>query len=72
MRHWDERVFHPDAQGEVRPVSELWPAGRAPYYMRYALHIVRMLGTAPVSGSLRYAWRTQNEVRMLLGDQELA
>lgn len=72
MRHWDERVFHPDAYGEVRPVSELWPNGRAPFYMRYAISFVRVLGTAPVSGSLRYAWRDSREVRMLLGGRELA
>jgi len=72
MRHWDERVFHPDQQGEVRPVSELWPGGRAPGYMRYILQFVRLLGTAPVSGSLRYAWRDTRSVRMLMGEQELA
>jgi hypothetical protein len=72
MRHWDERVYHPDAQGETRPVSELWPAGRAPYYMRYALAVVRFLGTAPVSGTLRYAWRDTQSARMFMGEQELA
>jgi hypothetical protein len=29
-RTWDERVYHPDANGIVRPLSELWPNGHAP------------------------------------------
>jgi hypothetical protein len=71
MRHWDERVFHPDAVGEVRPIAELWPGGRAPYYLRCAANIIRILGMAPVSGTLRYAWRDSRDVRELLGNQEV-
>ena len=26
-RTWDERVYHPDANGVIRPLSELWPGG---------------------------------------------
>ncbi len=29
-RTWDERVYHPDAQGNLRLLSELWLRGRAP------------------------------------------
>ena len=29
-RTWDERVYHPDANGVVRPLSEIWPGGRPP------------------------------------------
>ena len=32
-RTWDERVYHPDAHGVVRPLSELWPDGQAPRVM---------------------------------------
>ena len=28
-RTWDERVYHPDANGVSRPLSELWPDGNA-------------------------------------------
>jgi len=27
-RTWDERVWHPDHDGVVRPLRELWPDGR--------------------------------------------
>ena len=33
-RTWDERVYHPDANGVVRPLSELWPDGTAPRVMQ--------------------------------------
>jgi hypothetical protein len=23
--NWDDRVFHPDAEGVMRPISQLWP-----------------------------------------------
>jgi hypothetical protein len=32
-RRWDERVYHPDADGNPRPLAELWSDGRAPGYL---------------------------------------
>src|ERR1700741_5160010 len=29
-QRWDERVFHPDPHGVMRPLSELWVHGRPP------------------------------------------
>jgi len=29
-RNWDDRVYHPDANGVARPLSELWPNSVAP------------------------------------------
>ncbi|MHB1020914.1 MAG: hypothetical protein ACYC46_08795 [Acidobacteriaceae bacterium] len=71
-RTWDERVYHPDANGVIRPVSELWAKGQAPRYIRYLLSTVRMMGRAPLSSSLRFAWNDPQELRMALGEQELA
>ena len=69
-RTWDERVYHPDGNGAVRPLSELWPGdGRAPYYFRWVIDAVRMMGTAPVSGSLRMAWTSSREPRFALGEE---
>ncbi len=67
-RRWDERVYHPDAHGVPQPVSELWPIGRAPRYITLFLRSVRLLGSRPVSGSLRRAWAEQNELRLALGE----
>jgi hypothetical protein len=67
-RRWDERVYHPDADGVSRPVSELWPTGLAPNYVRYSIGLVRLLGLRPVSGGLRRAWDERHELRLVLGE----
>ena len=69
-RTWDERVYHPDANGVVRPCSELWPNGRPPRIMSGALAMIRLMGTGPFSKSLRYAWSDSSKLRFELGDQE--
>jgi hypothetical protein len=70
-RVWDERVFHPDASGAIRPLHEIWPAdGGAPRLMRWAVALVMLMGTAPVSGGLRMAWGESREMRLALGELE--
>ena len=69
-RTWDERVYHPDAQGAVRPLSEIWPDGRAPRSMQWVIAGVMLMGSAPVSSGLRMAWNDAHELRMALGEQE--
>jgi hypothetical protein len=41
-RRWDDRAFHPDVNGEMRPMSQLWENGRAPLPMRAAIQFVRL------------------------------
>src|SRR5271154_2632439 len=69
-RTWDERVYHPDANGIVRPLSEVWPGGRAPRLLAGCLAMVRLMGTPPFSKSLRYAWSDSSQLRVELRDQE--
>jgi hypothetical protein len=69
-RTWDERVYHPDANGVVRPLSEVWPDGHPPRSLSGILALVRMMGTGPFSSSLRYAWSDSSQLRFELGDQE--
>lgn len=69
-RKWDERVYHPDANGVVRPLSELWPNGQAPYLMRWGIGLVLLMGSAPVSNGLRIAWSESHQLRLALGEQE--
>ncbi len=40
-QRWDERAFHPDRDGVMRPLSELWGSGRAPLPLRAALAVAR-------------------------------
>jgi hypothetical protein len=68
-RTWDERVYHPDLQGVVRPLTEIWPKGRAPRAIGWTIAMVQMLGTGPVSGSLRLAWSDSQKLRLALGEE---
>jgi hypothetical protein len=69
-RTWDERVYHPDAQGVVRPLTELWPKGRAPLAIGWTIAMVQMLGRGPVSGGLRFAWTDSQKLRLALGEHD--
>jgi hypothetical protein len=67
---WDQRVYHPDGNGVVRPLSEIWPAGHPPRALSSILAMIRMMGTGLFSSSLRYAWSDSSKLRFELGDQE--
>ncbi len=54
-RRWDERVFHPDVNGNIVPVSSLWPQGRPPHYIGALIASVRLLGCKPIFSSLKLA-----------------
>jgi hypothetical protein len=68
-RTWDERVYHPDSQGVVRPLTEIWPKGRAPLAIGWSIAMVAMLGMGPVSGGLRMAWSDSQKLRLALGEE---
>ena len=69
-RRWDERVYHPDAEGVDRPLAELWAAGHAPGYLGAVIAAVRMLGAAPVSSGLRLAWNDASAMRTALAERK--
>ncbi len=71
-QRWDQRVYHPDTQGNIRPLSDLWKTkdNRAPSYIRAILVGVRMMGAAPLSGTLRFAWDDSAKMRAALSKQE--
>jgi hypothetical protein len=70
-RHWDERVFHPDASGVMRPLCQLWPGGgTSPLCLRILLACVQMMGRAPVAGGLRLAWSESHQMRLAMSDTE--
>ncbi len=68
-QRWDERVFHPDADGNMRPASELWPKGKAPVYLQAVIEAVRLLGAKPLNRSLRMAWSESHELSFALGEE---
>ena len=69
-RTWDERVYHPDRNGVVRPLSEVWPEGRAPRAMRAVIGAVQLMGRGLVSGGLRMAWSETHQLRLALGEHD--
>ncbi len=69
-RTWDNRVFHPDANGVVRPLSELWPHGTAPRLISAGIALVQLMGQGLVAGGLRMAWSDSNQLRLALGEHE--
>jgi len=69
-RSWDDRVFHPDAAGVVRPLSELWPKGSAPRLIGVGLALVQAMGQGLVAGGLRLAWSDSDQMRLALGEHE--
>jgi hypothetical protein len=69
-RTWDERAYHPDANGVVRPLKEIWPNGRMPLSIFWTIRMVQMLGAGPVYGGLRMAWSNASQLRLALGEQE--
>ena len=66
-RTWDERVYHPDAQGAIQPMTQLWTTGRAPAFFRAVLMTVRAMGAGPVSSGLRIAWNDRFETLEVQG-----
>jgi hypothetical protein len=65
-QRWDQRVFHPNADGIITPVSELWPHGHPPRLVTAILALVKLMGAAPLSGGLRLAWNDASEMRTTL------
>ena len=68
-RNWDERVFHPDGDGVIRPLCELWPDQQVPTHVWMAISAVRLMGSRPVAGSLRMAWNESRELQFALGEE---
>lgn len=67
-RRWDERVYHPDRNGVLPPLSELWPDGTAPLSMFWGIGLVRLMGRGLVSKGFRMAWSESDELRLALGE----
>jgi hypothetical protein len=69
-RSWDERVFHPDHNGVIRPLRELWqPRNQVPGYLAIIIKAVRLMGSRPVAGGLRMAWNESRELQFALGEE---
>ncbi len=61
-QRWDERAFHPDAQGVMRSFRELWVKGRPPLALMAAVMLVRLGGIRGVSVPLSLAFLGVNRM----------
>ena len=66
-QRWDERAFHPDKDGVMRPLAELWPSGHAPRLLMGAINVVRLGGVRGLSAPLSLAFPGVNRVERELG-----
>jgi hypothetical protein len=62
-QRWDERVFHPDQQGVMRPLSELWAGGKPPEPLMMAIRLVRLAGKRGFSAPLSLAFLGVNNLQ---------
>jgi hypothetical protein len=69
-RTWDERVYHPDANGVMRPLSGIWRKGKAPRSAATVIALVQLMGRGLVAGGLRMAWNDARQLRLALGEHE--
>jgi hypothetical protein len=71
-RRWDERVFHPDSNGVVRPLCQLWD--KPPGFIEAVFSGIRLLEVAPVRRAMQHMLgKPEHEMRFLLGrGQEVA
>jgi hypothetical protein len=60
-RRWDDRAFHPDRNGEMRPLSQLWTDGEAPLPLRAAIQFVRMGRSQAFTRSFSLAFRDTHD-----------
>jgi hypothetical protein len=66
-QRWDERAFHPDKDGVMRPFSELWPDGNPPRLLLAAIAVVRLGALRGVSAPLSLAFPGVNNLDSRLG-----
>ena len=61
-QRWDDRCFHQDAEGNMRPMSELWPKGRPPVLLMLSIGVVRLARNHAVARSIGMAFPGVNEL----------
>jgi hypothetical protein len=66
-QRWDERAFHPDKDGVMRPFAELWPDGNPPRLLLAAIAVVRLGALRGFSAPLSLAFPGVNNLDSRMG-----
>jgi hypothetical protein len=61
-RRWDERAFHPDAYGQMRPLRQLWAKGVAPWPLRMGIELVRLGRNESLAWTFSRAFRASDSL----------
>ena len=70
-RRWDERVFHPDRNGVVRPLAALWK--RPEPFIEVILSVFRLLEMHPVRSAMQFALaKPEHQMRFEIVDGKVA
>lgn len=51
---WDDRTFHPDPSGKIRPLSQIWE--KRPGFVEATFAAFRLSEAEPVKAVVRYVW----------------
>jgi predicted metal-dependent phosphoesterase TrpH len=66
--YWDERTFHPDHTGAMRPISELWQ--RRPAFIELTLGVFRLLESGAMRQAIDSQVRRRQQMQFLFGQEE--
>lgn len=67
-QRWDERAFHPDGNGVMQPLAEMWVRGRVPLPLRAAIGVVRLSRYRSVAAAIRLVLpRVERDVPEIAG-----
>ena len=66
--YWDDRTFHPDHTGTLRPLSELWK--RRPEFIEFVFSAFRLLENGAMRHAIASAMRRRQQMQFRLGQEE--
>ncbi len=66
--HWDERTFHPDRAGNLRPIAQLWD--HRPRFIERTLQVFSLLESSAMRGAIASQERRRQRLQFVFGQEE--
>jgi hypothetical protein len=67
--NWDDRTFHPDSEGELRPISALWQ--HRPRFIETIFGAFRLLESGAMRQAIAARMRRRQQMRFLFGQEQV-
>ena len=67
-RYWDDRTFHPDPNGNLQPLSQLWQ--HRPPFIEATFGVFRLLESGAIRQAIASHVRRRQQMQFLLGQKE--